>query len=75
MELEREKEQLEDDLFTLLGKIDQMQKKIDEMTLNKNHNAEFIPKVMNGRDWVLTEKEQHSEEARKAFERTRDASK
>ena len=31
VELEREKEQLEDDLLTFLGKIDQMQKKIDEM--------------------------------------------
>ena len=29
VELEREKEQLEDDLLMFLGKIDQMQKKID----------------------------------------------
>ena len=29
LELEREKEQLEDDLLMLLGKIDQIQKKID----------------------------------------------
>ena len=46
MELEREKEQLEDDLLTFLGKIDQMQKKIDETTLNENHDAEFIAKVV-----------------------------
>ena len=52
-----------------------MQKKIDEMTLNENHDAEFIAKVMNVRDRVLAEKEQHSEEARKAFERAKGASK
>ena len=75
MELEREKEQLEDDWFTFLGKIDQVQKKIDEMTLNENHDAEFVAKVMNERDRVLAEKEQHSEEARKALERAKDASK
>ena len=62
MELEREKEQREDDLLTLLGKIDRMQKKIDEMTLNENHDAELIATVMKERDWVLAEKEQHSEE-------------
>ena len=45
VELEREKEQLEDDLMTFLGKIDHMQKKIDEMTRNVNHDAEFIAKV------------------------------
>ena len=70
VELEREKEQLEDDLLTFLGKIDQMQKKIDEMTLNENHDA----KVIKERDRVLAEKEQHSEEARKAFERAKGAS-
>ena len=48
VELERKKEQLEDDLLTFLGKIDQMQKKIDEMTLNENHDAEFLAKVMEG---------------------------
>ena len=47
-----EKEQLEDDLLTLLAKIDRIQKKIDEMTLNENHDAEFIAKLMNERDWV-----------------------
>ena len=31
VELERENEQLEDDLLTFLGKNDQMPKKIDEM--------------------------------------------
>ena len=67
MELEREKEQLEDDLLACLGKIDQMRKKTDEMTLNENHDAEFIAKVMKERDRVLAEKEQYSEEARKAF--------
>ena len=75
VELEREKEQLEDDLLACLGKIDQMQKKIDEMTFNENHDAEFIAKVMKERDRVLAEKEQHSEEARKAFERAKGASK
>ena len=75
VELEREKEQLEDDMLTFLGKIDQMQKKIDVMTLNENHDAEFIAKVMKERDRVLAEKEQHSEEARKAFERAKGASK
>ena len=75
VELEREKDQLEDDLLTFLGKIDQMQKKIDEMALNENHDAEFIAKVMKERDRVLAEKEQHSEEARKAFERAKGASK
>ena len=75
VELEREKEQLEDDLLTLLGKIDQMQKKMDEMTLNENHDAEFIAKVMKERDRVLAEKEQHLEEARKAFERAKGVSK
>ena len=76
VELEREKEQLEDDLLTFLGKIDQMQKKIDVMTLNENHDAEFVAKVMKERGRVLAEKKkQHSEEARKAFERTKGASK
>ena len=70
-----EKEQLEDDLLTFLGKIDQVQKKIDEMTLNENHDAEFIAKVMKERDRVLAEKERHSEEARKAVERAKGASK
>ena len=51
--------------MTCLGKNDRMQKKIDEMTLNENHDAEFIAKVMNERDRVLAEKEQHSEENRK----------
>ena len=75
VELEREKEQLEDDSLTFLGKIDQMQKKIDVMTLNENHDAEFIAKVMKERGRVLAEKEQHSEDARKAFERAKGASK
>ena len=75
LELEREEEQVEDDPLTFLGKVDQMQKKIDEMTLNENHDAEFIAKVMKERDRVLAEKEQHSEEARKAFERAKGASK
>ena len=44
--VELEREQLEDDLLTFLGKIDQMQKKIDEMTLDENHDAEFTAKVM-----------------------------
>ena len=52
-----------------------MQKEIGEMTHNQNHDAEFIAKVMNERDRVLAEKEQHSEEARKAFERAKRASK
>ena len=75
VELEREKEQLEDDLLACLGKIDRMQEKIDEMTLNENHDAAFIAKVMKERDRVLAEEEQHSEEARKAFERAKGASK
>ena len=50
-------------------------RKIGEMTLNENHDAEFIAKVMKERDRVLAEKEQHSEEARKAFERAQGASK
>ena len=75
MELEQEKEQLEDDLLTFLRKIDQVQKNIDEMTLNENHDTEFDAKVMNERDWLLAEKEQHSEEARKPFERAKGASK
>ena len=75
VELEREKEQLEDDMLTFLGKIYQMQKKIDVMTLNENHDAEFIAKVMKQRDRVLAEKEQLSEEVRKAFERAKGASK
>ena len=45
------------------------------MTLNENRGAEFIAKVMKERDRVLAEKEQHSEEARKAFERAKGASK
>ena len=53
MEPEREKEQLEDDLLACLGKIDQMQKKIGEMTLNQ---TEFIAKVMKECDRVLAEK-------------------
>ena len=44
-----------------------MQKKIDEMTLNENHDAEFIAKVIKESDRELAEKEQHSEEARKSF--------
>ena len=75
VELEREKEQLEDDLLACLGKIDQMQKKIGEMTLNENHDAEFIAKVMKERDRVLAERVQHSEEARKAFKRARGVSR
>ena len=71
VELEREMEQLEDDWLTFLGKIDQVQKKIDEMTLNENHDAEFVAKVMNERDRVLAKKEKLSEEARKALERER----
>ena len=47
VELEREEEQLEDDLLTFLGKIDLM------------------------KDRVLAEKEQHSEEATKAFQRAK----
>ena len=50
VELEREKNQLEDDLLTFLGKVDRMQKKIDEMTLNENHDAELIAKAMKERD-------------------------
>ena len=65
VELEREKNQLADDLLTCLGKIDWMQKTIDEVTLNENHDAELIAKVMKERDRVLAEKEQHSEENRK----------
>ena len=65
VELEREKNQLEDDLLTFLGKIDRVQKKIDEMTLNENHDAELIAKVVKERDRVLAEKEQLSEENRK----------
>ena len=38
--------QLEDDLLSFLGKIERMQKQIDEMTLNENHDAELIAKVM-----------------------------
>ena len=60
VELEREKEQLEDDFLAFLEKIDQMQKTIDEMTLKENRDAEFIAKVMKERDRVLAEKEQHS---------------
>ena len=45
VQLEREKNQLEDDLLKFLGKNDRMQKKIDEMTLNENHDAELIAKV------------------------------
>ena len=75
VELEREKEQLEDDLLTFLGKIDQMQKKIDVMTLNENHDAEFVAKVMKERGRVAEKKKQHSEEAREAFERAKGASK
>ena len=48
-----------------------MQKKIDEMTLNENHDAEFVAKVMNERDRVLAKKEKQLEEARKALERER----
>ena len=40
-------------------------KKIDEMTLNENHDAELIAKVMKERDRLLAEKEQRSEENRK----------
>ena len=65
----REKNQLEDDLLTFLGKIDRMQKKTDEMMLNENHDAELIPKVMKERDRVLAEKEQHSEKNRKLKQR------
>ena len=75
VELEREKEQLEDDLVACLGKIDRMQKKIGEMTLNENHDAEFTAKVMKERDRVLAERVQHSEEARKAFKRAKGASR
>ena len=75
VELEQEKEQLDDDLLTFLRKIDQMQKKINEMTLNENHDAEFIAEKMNERHRVLAEKEQHSEEARKAFEHAKGANK
>ena len=45
------------------------------MTLIENHDAEFIAKVMKERDRVLAERGQHSEEARKAFERTKGGSK
>ena len=45
VELEREKSPLEDDLLTFLGRIDRMQKKIDDMTLGENHDAELIAKV------------------------------
>ena len=62
--LEPEKNQFEDDLLTFLGKI-RMQKKIDEMTLNENHDAELIAKAMKERDRLLAEKEQRSEENRK----------
>ena len=44
-------------------------------TLNENLDAEFTAKVMKVRGRVLAEKEQHSEEARKAFERAKGASK
>ena len=44
-------------------------------TLNENHDAELIAKVMKERDRVLAEKEQHSEDARKAFERAKVADK
>ena len=71
MELEREKEQLEDDLLACLGKIDRMQKKIDEMTLNENHDAEFIAKVMKERDRVLAEKKATLGGSEKSF-RTRE---
>ena len=69
VELEREKNQLEDDLLMCLGKIDRMQKKTDEMTVNENHDAEFIARVMNECDRVLAEKKQHSEENRKLKQR------
>ena len=65
VQLEREKNQLGDDLLKFLGKIERMQKKIDEMTLNENHDAEFIAKVIKERDRLLAEKEQRSEENRK----------
>ena len=65
MQLEREKNQLDDDLLKFLGKNDRMQKKIDEMTLNENHDAELIAKVMKKRDRLLAEKEQRSGENRK----------
>ena len=45
------------------------------MTLNENHGAGFIAKVMKERDRVLAGKEQQSEEARRAFERAKGASK
>ena len=64
VQLEREKNQLEDDLLKFLGKNDRMQKKIDEMTLNENHDAQLIAKVMKERDRLLAEKEQRSEENR-----------
>ena len=41
-----------------------MQKKIDEMTLNENHDAQLIAKVMKKRDRLSAEKEQRSEENR-----------
>ena len=75
VELERETNQLEDDLLTRLEKIDWMQRKIDEMTLNEHHDAEFTAKVIKERDRVLAEKEQHHEETRKALERAKVADK
>ena len=69
VELERDKNQLEDHLLTFLGKVSGTHKKIDEMTLNENHDAELIAKVMKERDRVLAEKEQHSEENRKLKQR------
>ena len=56
VELEREKNQLEDDVLRCLGLNDRMQKKIGEMALNENHFAEIIAKVMKERDRVLAEK-------------------
>ena len=61
--------QLEDDLLTFLGKIERMQKQIDEMKLNGNPDAELIAKVVKERDQVLAEREQHSEENRKLKQR------
>ena len=65
VQLEREKNQFEDDLLKFLGKNDRMQKKIDEMTLNENHDAQLFAKVIKKRDRLLAEKEQRSEENRK----------
>ena len=65
VQLEREKNQSQDDLLKFLGKNDRMKKKIDEMTLNENHDALLIAKVMKERDRLLAEKEQRLEENRK----------